>query len=84
VERSDAVVVVECTGEIAADSGRLLQPAFASETLRAFDGELRGKGLKFGPGKVRDAYVEEWSNQDGALTWQMRLSPGRRLGWVSR
>ena len=34
-----------------ADAQRLLQPEFSSEKLRAFDGELHGNGLKFGPRK---------------------------------
>jgi len=46
------VVVVECEGDPVTDAIRLLQPGLPTETLRAFDGELHGKGLKFGPGKV--------------------------------
>lgn len=73
-DKVDSVVVVECSGDVAGDPNRLLQPAFPTETLRAFDGELHGKGLKFGPGKVRDAYVEGWSKPDDSLTWQLRLN----------
>ena len=73
-DKADSVVVVECEVDPVTDAIRLLQPGFPTETLRAFDGELHGKGLKFGPGKVRDAYVEGWSKQDDFMTWQMRLN----------
>jgi len=73
-DKIDSVVVLECVGDLVIDSSRLLQPAFPAEALRAFDSELHGKGLKFGPGKVRDAYVEGWSQQDDFMTWQVRLN----------
>ena len=59
--------------EIAADTNRLLQPEFPSDTLRAFDGELHGKGLKFGPGKKTDDVVMNWTKPDEFITWPVRL-----------
>lgn len=76
-DKVDSVVVLDCAGNtvnIAVDANRLLQPAFPAETLRAFDAELRGGGVKFGPGKVRDAYVEGWSSQDASVDWRVRLN----------
>jgi alpha-L-fucosidase len=69
----DSVVEVETSAEIQADDRRLLQPEFANETLRVFDAELHGKGLKFGPGKTRDAHVTGWSKADQSITWPVRL-----------
>jgi hypothetical protein len=69
----DAVVVVHCDGEVMTDSTRLLQPAFPTETLRAFDGELHG-GLKFGPGKKIDDVVLGWSRTNQFVTWPARLN----------
>ena len=73
-DKADAVVVVECAGEPAADSVRLLQPSFAADNLRTFDAELEGGGLRFGPGKVRDAYVTGFSNRNQSVVWAVRLN----------
>ena len=50
-DKVDSIVVLNCEADVVADTNRLLQPAFGVETLRTFDGELRGKGLKYGAGK---------------------------------
>ena len=73
-DTADSVVVIECRGDIDADPVRLLQPEFASDTLRVFDAELEGKGLRFGAGKVRDAYVTGLDNRDQAIVWNTRLT----------
>jgi hypothetical protein len=72
IQNADTVVVLECAGDIQADTNRLLQPEFPVETLRAFDGELRG-GLKFGPGKKTDDVVMNWTNESQSVTWPVRL-----------
>ncbi len=73
-DKADSVVVVECDSDVVADANRLLQPGFAAETLRTFDGELHGKGLKAGPGKKTDAYIENWSRADEFISWPVRLA----------
>lgn len=73
-DKADSVLALEVVGDIAVDDARLLQPAFASETLRVFDGELHGKGIKFGAGKTRDAYAYEWTKPDQFITWSTRLN----------
>jgi alpha-L-fucosidase len=73
-DKVDSVIVLECSGEIVAVQPRLLQPVFAAETLRVFDGQLHGKGLAFGAGKVRDAFVEGWTRPDQFVSWPVRLS----------
>ena len=72
-DKADSVVAIECAGPIVADATRLLQPGFARDTLRVFDGELHGKSLRFGPGKTRDAYVENWAKPDDFISWPVRL-----------
>jgi hypothetical protein len=64
---------LECAGDIVGDTNRLLQPLFATETLRAFDGELHG-GLRFGPGKKTDDVVMNWSKPTQYLTWSVRIN----------
>ncbi len=73
---ADSVVVVECAGEPAADPARLLSNHVAADTLRAFDGVLKGK-LKFGPGKKTDDVVLEWTTTDKEVVWPVRVNePG--------
>jgi hypothetical protein len=73
-DAADTVLALECADAGAADPVRLLQPAFASDTLRIFDANLRGQGLRFGPGKVRDAYAYEWTRPDQFIVWPVRLN----------
>jgi hypothetical protein len=73
-DKVDSVVVVECEGEPAADAARLLLPTVQHDTLRVFDGQLRGKSLHFGAGKMRDAYVDNWTNVNQSIAWPVRLN----------
>ena len=70
---ADSVIALECSGEIATHPARLLQPELPVDTLRVFDAELLGGGLKFGAGKTRDAYVTGWSQPEQAVVWNVRL-----------
>ena len=72
-DKVDSVITLQCEGEIAADSNRLLQPQFPVETLRAFDGELHG-GLRFGPGKKTDDVALNWTRPNQFITWPVRLN----------
>jgi alpha-L-fucosidase len=72
-QAADTVIALDCA-EVEADPVRLLQPFVPVDTWRVFDGELHGKGLKFGAGKVRDAYVYEWKRPDQFVTWAARLN----------
>ncbi|MGA2539933.1 MAG: alpha-L-fucosidase [Verrucomicrobiota bacterium] len=73
-DKADSVLALECEGDIVTDTNLLLQSAVAANILRAFDGELRGKGLKFGPGKKTDAYVENWRQTNEFVAWPARLA----------
>jgi hypothetical protein len=70
----NSVVVLELNEDPVADFSRLLQPAYAFETLRVFDAELMGEGLRFGPGKTRDAHILGFFNPDQAIEWATRLN----------
>ena len=69
----DSVIVLNCAGDIQTDTNRLLQPEFPLDTLRAFDADLHGKGLKFGPGKKTDDMVINWTKTDEYISWPVRL-----------
>jgi alpha-L-fucosidase len=73
-DQYDSVIAADCEDEPAAEKRRLLQPSFATETLRVFDGDLDGGGLRFGAGKVRDAYVTGLSNTRQSIVWPVRLN----------
>jgi len=72
-DKVDSVIVLLCDGDIQADTNRLLQPEFPSDTLRAFDGELHG-GLRFGPGKKTDDVVMNWTKENQSVIWPVRLN----------
>jgi alpha-L-fucosidase len=69
----DSVVKAECSGDIEADTLRLLQPTFPNETLRVFDGQLHG-GLRFGPGKKTDDVVLDWKKTSQFISWPVRIN----------
>lgn len=72
-DKADSVIALKCSGEIQADTTRLLQPLFPGETLRVFDGELHG-GLKFGPGKKTDDVVMNWTKASEFISWPVRVN----------
>ncbi len=72
-DKTDSVIGLGYTGDIQADTNRLLQPEFPSETLRAFDGELHGK-LRYGPGKKSNDYVMNWASTNEFVSWPVRLN----------
>jgi hypothetical protein len=77
-DKADSVVAVECAGDVLADSRRLLLPTVPTDTLRAFDGQRPGKTLRFGAGKARDAYVENWTEARDSMAWSARLNTPTR------
>lgn len=72
-DAADSVIALRCTGVPETDPVRLLQPAVPVDTLRAFDGQLRG-GLKFGPGKKSDDWATNWTKPEGAVVWPVRVT----------
>jgi hypothetical protein len=68
---TDTVVAVELDGDLSADKLRVLSADTGEDTLRVFDGSISA-GMKFGAGKVRDAYVEGWTKTDQSVSWQLR------------
>ncbi len=73
-DKVDSVVVVETGEEPVAGSARLLLPSVPQDTLRVFDGQRHGETLRFGAGKTRDAYLENWSQANELIAWPVRLN----------
>jgi hypothetical protein len=71
---ADSVVVIEGEEQFVCDPVRLLLPTVATNTLRVFDGERHGKTLRFGAGKTRDAFVDNWSKTNEWMAWPVRLN----------
>jgi len=72
-DKADTVIALECAGEPQADPARLLATHLESNTLRGFDANLIGN-LQFGSGKTKDAWVGNWTRQDDAVVWPVRLN----------
>lgn len=68
-----SVVAVECAEEPRTEPVRLLSSSVTADTLRTFDGTLAGK-LRPGPGKERDAWVQNWRSPADAVTWRVRAN----------
>lgn len=73
-DKANSVITLEVAGDMVTEATRLLQPEYGRETLRVFDAELQGKGLRFGAGKVRDAHVTGWTKSDQSIVWPVRLN----------
>jgi alpha-L-fucosidase len=72
-DTSNAVIVMETSGQIKTDSLRLLASSRITNYLLAFDARLKGKGFGFGDGKTSSYYVEDWKNTDQSVNWDFRL-----------
>lgn len=69
----NTVIVLETEGTLRTDSVMLLsgnQPI----RLLAFDARLHGVGLKYGDGKAKRFYVENWKKSDQWFSWDVRLN----------
>jgi alpha-L-fucosidase len=71
-DKTDSVIVLKCAGGISADDSRLLSLS-QDNVLRVFDGQLSGNHIKFGQGKKENAYVEQWTEKDASISWQVRV-----------
>jgi hypothetical protein len=71
---ADSVVVVESQREIGVNPVRLLATNGQTNTLRTFDGELNGKGLRYGDGKATRAYVLDWNDPAQWIGWKVRVN----------
>jgi hypothetical protein len=71
-DATDTVVALELEGPASVEPGRLLTTDVQLDTLRAFDGELRG-GLAFARGKVENAFVEGWRDPTASVRWPVRV-----------
>lgn len=69
----NTVIVLETEGEIQCDPVRLLAGDHLNRLL-AFDATLHGNGLKYGDGKAKRFFVENWKKSDQWFSWEVRLN----------
>ncbi len=67
----NTVIVLETEDEIACDPVRLLAGDHPNRLL-AFDATLHGNGLKYGDGKAKRFFVENWKTGDQWFSWEVR------------
>jgi hypothetical protein len=73
----DTVLVVEIdasNGVMATDQETLLLATNQPNRLHVYDGQLQGRGLRYGAGKRQDAYIYDWNQTDEYVAWPVRLN----------
>jgi alpha-L-fucosidase len=68
----DTVIVVETTGPVKGETGRLIDMQWGSTQLHAFDAQTIGQGLTYGDGKVTHDFVDGLETPGNALQWSIR------------
>jgi alpha-L-fucosidase len=69
----NTVIVLETLEKIQSDTVRLLTGTHPVRLL-AFDAMLHGKGLRYGDGKTKRFYVENWKDSTQWVSWNIRLN----------
>lgn len=69
----NSVIVLEMAQPVAADTVRLLSDSRANRLL-AFDAQLHGSGFRYGDGKDKRYYVDNWKSSGQWLSWRVRLN----------
>ena len=73
----NSVVAIEFTDVPSGDAYRLLSPTISQNVLRALDAEVFG-GVKWASGQKNDNYVRNWTKQEGAICWKIRVAKKAR------
>lgn len=70
-DASDTVIAVETDGPVKGETGRLIDTAWGSDQMLAFDAAATGK-VSYGDGKTAHDYVDGLEAPGAALTWSVR------------
>jgi hypothetical protein len=68
------VIVLELDEALVADKTILLNPAVSSNMLHVFEGELHGKGIKWGGGNIKSNFIQHWPSSDDTISWPLRAN----------
>ncbi len=70
---ANSVIVLEMNAPVESDPVRLISASDPNHLL-SFDAKLNGKGWRYGDGKLKRYYVENWKNNDQSVEWNFRLN----------
>jgi hypothetical protein len=71
-DRVNTVIVLDIEDKIETEPIRIATPGMNLRLL-AFDAELHGKDLRFGDGKFKRYYVDNWVNKEQWMEWKFRV-----------
>jgi len=80
----NTVIVLELGGPIMANKTILLSPAVSTNMLHVFEGELHGKGMKWGGGNARTNFIQNWPSPEGYISWAVRANETARYRLTAR
>lgn len=75
----DSVIELDFTGDIATNRARLLAAKGEPTALHVFDGQLAGKGIRYGDAKRGNDVINEWSEASGTVSWPVRVAQAGRF-----
>ncbi len=78
-DQVDSVIEVECVGDIVANRARLLAAKGETTSLHVFDGQLTGKGGRYGDAKKSNDVIESWTSLDAGVEWRVRVAAPTRF-----
>ncbi len=77
-DQVDSVITLDVAGRVATNPARLLAAKGEATTLHVFDGQLFGKGVRYGDAKRTNDVINSWTSLDGGIEWKVRvLAPTR-------
>jgi alpha-L-fucosidase len=69
----DSVIVLDFPAQISANKALRISPENVATILHVMDGEIEGRGIRYGDGKTNRDVIEEWSGANGSVTWIVRV-----------
>ena len=75
----DSVWVLDFPADIETNPARLLAIKSEPTTLHVFDGQLMGKGIRYGDAKRTNDVINEWSDAGATVEWKVRLAAATRF-----
>jgi len=78
-DKTDSVIALEFGAAPATNRARLLAAKGEPTALHVFDGELSGKGIRYGDAKRTRDVIEEWSSLEGVVEWRVRVAAPTRF-----
>jgi alpha-L-fucosidase len=77
------VIVLEINGSFETDATILLNPLVSTNMLHVFEGQLHGKGIKWGGGNIRSNFIQSWPDHHSYVSWPVRANEENRYKLVA-